>query len=262
MLFSAADWTSDPAKYKGCEKVVSSYVHQLSYLGEHSEVDKILEKYERSVINRDARFINYCQMRCFSKWVRGDLSSAVDWGKVGQRLKDSSNVDTHFDIDHTLALAQRDAGEPELALTVFLVGRKLSDVVDPEELDELRGGAHYGNIGRSLHLMGQIDSALICYQKSALLIEKDSRREHFLHQGYIRAWIGELLFGRGQLRLAEVFYRAACLKWEKVFPEMAAKLSVIGEEIRKQTQSSARVADLELENIIRDWILGRDVDSG
>ncbi len=258
LLLATADWTKDHAKYKGFEKVIGSHIYQLSYLGEHTEVDWILDKYSRTVLNRDTRYINYCEMRCISKWVRGDFSSAVEWGTIGRDLKISSGVDTHDNIEHMLALALRDAGEPELALPVFLSGRKLSEVTDPEELDEIRGGAHYGNIGRCLHLMGQIDTALVCYQKSALLIEKDSRREHILNQGYIRAWIGELLFGRGQHRIAEVFYRAAYLKWERTFPERASKLLVIVAEIRKGISQLSHISDSELEKHCRDWILGRN----
>jgi len=55
-----------------------------------------------------------------------------------------------------LALAERDAGHPEAALPVFLDGRAQSEVIDAEELDETRGGEHYGNIGRCLHFMGRL----------------------------------------------------------------------------------------------------------
>jgi tetratricopeptide (TPR) repeat protein len=245
LLLSAVDWAKDYEKYKAFEKVFNSQIDQLSYLGEHVEVDQLLDKYERTVVNRDTRYINYCEMRCTSRWVRGDFRLAVEWGTIGRDLKRSSGVDTQFDV--------------ELGLPVFLSARKLSEVTDPEELDETRGGAHYGNIGRCLHLMGQIDSALVCYQKSALLIEKDSRREHVLNQGYIRAWIGELLFGRAQYRIAEVFYRAAYSKWERIFPERASKLLVIIQEIRKRNSQFPRIPDVELEKYCRDWILGRNM---
>lgn len=52
-------------------------------------------------------------------------------------------MDTTHDVSHTLALALRDAGKSEEALPIFLEGRQLSEVVDPEELDEQRGGAYY-----------------------------------------------------------------------------------------------------------------------
>lgn len=135
-------------------------------------------------------------------------------GERGQALRRASGVDTAFDLEHNLALANRDAGHPELALDTFLQGRALTDVLDPDELDESRGGAHYGNIGRCLHFMGQIDSALVCYQKSALLLEK-YEVEGILKQGFIRRWIGELLIAKGQYTLGAYFLEAARLRWKK-----------------------------------------------
>src|SRR5450432_918836 len=103
---------------------------------------------------------------------------------------------------YTLALAERDSGRPEVALPIFLGGRSLSEVIDPEELDEQRRGHHYGNIGRCLHFMGQVEPALVCYQKSALILERRSASGNVLNKGYVRMWIGELLYGRGELTLA------------------------------------------------------------
>jgi len=261
LLLAAADWTSEHGKLQRFEKVFNSYIHTLEFLGERAEADTFLERYEQTLAAKDARYINYCEMRCFSYWIRGDFRSAVEWGEKGDNLKSSTGVDTQFDVAYTLALARREAGEPELALPIFLRGRNLSEVLDRDELAEDRGGAHYGNIGRCLHLMGQIDSALSCYQKSALLIEKDSQREHVLNQGYVRAWIGELLLARQQLRLAEVFCRAAYLKWEHIFPERALKTLIISQQIRSQIASALPIDDSNVEDICIDWILGRNIDS-
>jgi hypothetical protein len=68
--------------------------------------------------------------------------------------------------------------------------------------------------------MGQIDAALICYQKSAILVEKS---RHVVNQGFIRQWIGELLVSRQQFGLAALFFRAAYLKWEHASPPRASR---------------------------------------
>src|SRR5262249_8668622 len=161
----------------------------------------------------------------------GDFLEAIRWGRLGDDLARASGVDTKADVTHALALAERDAGRPESALPVFLAGRPLSEVIDPEELDESRGGAHYGNIGRCLHLMGQTDEALVCYQKSALLIEKNPILENVLDQGFIRLWIAELLVGRRQFWLASNFFRAAQLKWRDTAPPRAEKVKLFLDEI-------------------------------
>lgn len=239
----------------------NAQIRILSDLGEYREVDRLLEQYELTVPERDARYINYCDKRCYSLWARGDFSAAVTWGKMGKVLTQSVDVDTKFTVVHSLALAERDAGEPESALPVFLQGRSLSRVIDPEELDESLVGEHYGNIGRCLHFMGQVEAALICYQKSALLIEKDPARENVLNQGYARQWIGELLVAREQFRLAGVFFRAAYLKWEHVSPPRAAKARLLAQEIESRASRALPVERRNVERICLDWIMGRSVDA-
>jgi tetratricopeptide (TPR) repeat protein len=236
-------------------------VRILSYLGEHVEVDVLLDGYERTFVSKDARYISYCEMRSFTKWVRGQFTEAVEWGRTGDELKSSSGVDTFHDVSHTLALALRDAGNPEEALPIFLGGQPLSTVVDPEELDDKRGGAYYGNIGRCLHFMGQIDTALVCYQKSALLVEKDLTHERIQNQGYIRLWIAEILVARGQLRLAHVFSRAAFLKWEHVYPAKASTATQLADQIGNRLPQRDQLDDVKFERICLDWILGRSVDA-
>lgn len=264
LLLSSIDWVTEHERFKPFEGLFKSQVRILSYLGEVKEVDSLLDQYERTVPNRDTRYINYCEMRCFSNWVRNDFAAAVQWGKIGEALVKSSDVDSTFayGIAHSLALAERDAGRPESALPFFLDGRPLSDLVDPTELDEERREDHYGNVGRCLHFMGQIESALVCYQKSALLIERNPATESVMNQGYIRTWIGELLMGREEFRLAYVFLRAANRRWQQVAPPKEASVAALLKQIEARVGGPLHIKDEEAEKLCRDWILGRDVDIG
>jgi hypothetical protein len=143
-VLAVADWVTDHGKWRGVDHVISTQVRILSNLGEIEEVDRLLEKYELSVPERDARYINYADARCYSKWVRGDFTTAIRWGKIGVDLKSASGVDTQYDASHNLALAERDAGTPEKALSEFLEARPLAEVLDPDELEESRGGPTTG----------------------------------------------------------------------------------------------------------------------
>lgn len=174
LLFTDPSWPEALGNVRNLDVVLSSQARTLTYLGENGEVDALLGAYERSIPDRDARYILYCDMRCHAHWFRGDFEAAIKWGKRGQELKETSGVDTRYTAAHDLALAERDSGHPESALAVFLEGRSLPEVIDPDELDEKWKGHYYGNIGRCLHFMGQIDAALVCYQKSALLLEAGS----------------------------------------------------------------------------------------
>jgi tetratricopeptide (TPR) repeat protein len=260
LLLSANDWAKEHHTFKNFEIVFRTHVRLLAYLGEYSEVDDLLEKYETTVPHKDARYINFCEMRCFFEWVREDFTASVKWGRMGKSLK-LSGVDTQYDVSHSLALAERDSGLPDSALPVFLEGRSLAEVVDPDELEEQRNGPHYGNVGRCLHLMGQIDTALSCYQKSALLLEKTPNQFHVINQGFIRAWIGELLVAREQFKLAEVFLRAAHHKWKNVYPPKAAAVLQLARQVRKRIPASNGIDDSKVEKICLDWIVGRNLDA-
>jgi tetratricopeptide (TPR) repeat protein len=261
MVLSSFDWAAEHHRFREFDAIVESQVEIVSHLGEYGEADALLDQYETTVPDKNARYIGYCRLRCLTNWVRGEFIEAIRWGKIGRDLKGTADVDVNVDIAHYLALAERDAGRPESALPVFLGGRALSDVLDPDELDGQRGGPHYGNIGRCLHFMGQIDNALVCYQKSAVLVEKQLLFEHVLNQGYIRFWIGELLAARRQLKLAQVFLRAACAKWETAAPPKASKARLLLGQVEARAGLSVEIDDEGAERVCLDWIAGRPVES-
>ena len=204
----------------------------------------------------------YCQMRCNAYWVRNDFVKAIEWGNTGVNLTRSSDVDSKFAqvMEYTLALAERDAGQPESALPIFLRGRLLSEVVSPQELDEQRGEHHYGNVGRCLHFMGQIESALICYQKSALLIERNPRTENVINQGYIRTWIGELLLGHEEFITAYIFLWEAARRWQQVAPPKVTSVASLIKQIEPRLGGPVEIQDGDAEDLCRDWILGRELN--
>ena len=142
LLLSGVDWVTEHPKYDQFELVFKSNIRSLAHLGEIEEVDFLLSQYEQTVPHRDARYIGYCEMRCYVLWFRSAFSEAVEWGGTARRLLEaSSGLDSKFAhlMMHTLALVERDAGHPEIALETFLDGRALTDVIDPDELDEQRG---------------------------------------------------------------------------------------------------------------------------
>lgn len=92
MLLDAIDWVVTYNKYQVFDVVFRIHVHILSDLGEHQEVDRLLDKYEITVANKDTRYINYCDLRCYASWVRGEFESAIVWGQRGQELKTSERL--------------------------------------------------------------------------------------------------------------------------------------------------------------------------
>jgi tetratricopeptide (TPR) repeat protein len=257
LLFRSVDW-EEHDKYKNFDQVFNTFFEILVKFGRTVEYEPLLEKYAATVPLKNARYVNYCNLQCYMHWVNAAYAKAIEWGVRGKELKDRSNVDTQFSTNHYLALAQRDSGVIDPALPYFLAGRKLEDVIDVDELDEGRGGHHYGNIGRCLHLMGQIEPALICYRKSAVLIEKDRELNHIENKAFIREWIGELLLMKNEMCLAKTFLEAAKLKWELVGPSRAPDIEKILLSIRDKTLGCESLEGENIERFCIAWIFGRE----
>ncbi|WP_158789042.1 SIR2 family protein [Granulicella sp. L46] len=260
LLLNSFDWVNENRKHDGFVTVFDAHIDALSYLGAFSEVDGLLDQFEQTVQEKDAKFVSYCAMRCHTEWVRGEFSQAVEWGRRGRDLEKASGSDGTSGIAHRLALAERDAGAPELALPVFLGGVRLSHAISPGSLDEERDGAFYGNVGRCLDFMGQIDTALICYQKSAILIEKDARNEHVMNQGYIRRWIGELLLSKGDEELGAIFLEAARRKWEFASPQRASQIEKLQLDVAPAVQQRLHSSTAKPEEVVLNWIKGKSKD--
>jgi tetratricopeptide (TPR) repeat protein len=260
LLFNSVEWVENHREYKGFDEVFAAYVRMLSHLGEYSEADDLLEKYAMTVLEKDSRYIRYCDMRCYNKWLRGDYQGAITWGQMGKRLAESTGVDTSTDISLNLALAERDSGKPEVALTTFLGALKLSELIDPDEFDESVGSHHYGNIGRCLHLMGQVEPALVCYQKSAIFLEKELHAHSLMNQGYIRLWIGELLVARKQPRVGLAFLHAACGKWELIAPPKVQEIHKLMYHVKRRELLEFCSSPDECESIAKNWISGQQSD--
>jgi hypothetical protein len=106
--------------------------------------------------------------------------------------------------------------------------------------------------------MGQIDAALICYQKSAILIEKNTLNQRVLNQGFIRFWAGELLAAKGERKLARTLLRAAYLKWRHISPSRASQAITLAQQIQsRHNEPMDAVEDRKVEGVVLDWILSR-----
>jgi tetratricopeptide (TPR) repeat protein len=166
-LLQSSDWAA-LKKINHFDELLATFVEIQALTGNIEECTRTLEAYGTTLDGEDARYINYCDINCYMHWVNGDFLTAIKWGTEGEELKERSNVDTNFDTSHNLALARRDAGFIEPALRHFLNGKKLTEVIAEKAATKSFSAPSYGNVGRCLHLMSQIEPALSCYRKSAL----------------------------------------------------------------------------------------------
>src|SRR5258708_490212 len=256
LTLSSLNWVADHHRFTHFEDVFWAHIRNLSYLGSSAEVDDLLGSYAKTLGGKDSRYIGFCEMKCYEAWVLGDYATALEWGRSGRQLKDVSGVDTHYALVQTLALVERDAGNPEAALPMFLSGHAIEEIIDANRFVTNISGQLYGNIGRCLQFMGQVESALVCYQKSALLLERKPTQEHVINQGFIRAWLGELLAVREEFQLAAIFLRAAHLKWEAVAPPRAERIALMLEQIKRRLKDPGDMSNLDVEKICLNWIMG------
>lgn len=220
LLMMSNTWSEDSLP-KHFDSVFTSLFDAVAAMGRDYQCQALKEMYADTISHKNARYINYCDIMCGYYWIRGDYFSSMKWGVEGVELKKTSNVDTAFDASHHLALAQRDSGAVDAALNYFLKGKPLQSVTVDQPPEKSVGGAYYGNIGRCLHFMGQINQAMICYKKSALVIEDEITAASLANKGYIRQWVGEMAYSKGDRRLASACFSAAAVCWELIAPPKA-----------------------------------------
>jgi hypothetical protein len=106
------------------------------------------------------------------------------------------------------------------------------------------------------NVMGQIDPALICYRKSALVLQK-SQRPHAENQAFIRTWVGELLIMKGEFCSAKAFLEAAEQKWKPVSPVRESAVRQTLTEIEFQTRDCPPMGVSDAERYVVAWINDR-----
>jgi len=205
-LFSSIDWQIGYSKYKEFDGVLVALIKCLTHLGEYEDADDLLDKFEQTIPQKTARYILFCDTKCDSLWLRKSYDRAKEWGEKGVKLKQSTNVDTEHDCEHTLALVRRDSGRPNEAIEYFLKNNDLEKLLDPNDITAHDQGTTLGNVGRCLQKMGRPDDALICYKKSAKALEGETGSTRMDNQAYAREWIGEVLLELEQFELAYCFF--------------------------------------------------------
>jgi tetratricopeptide (TPR) repeat protein len=256
-LLSNVSWRSASTDYKKFHEVLIALIECYVHLGRDAEALSLLDDYGKLFEDRkDARYIGYCDIRCYSHWFMDDFDSAVGWGTTGRDLKQRTGVDTAHDCRHHLALAQRDAGQVDEALKYFLNVHTLDSVLLDDTIIKDRTGEFYGNIGRCLQLQGRFADALLCYRKSAQLLEQNERVS-WLNQAYARQWIGEVFFALHQMDEAHYFLLAAKKKWRSIAPSRAVVVEELLEDLIRSPGSHEIRAVVDPEFACEDWIYAK-----
>ncbi|RQS48086.1 NB-ARC domain-containing protein [Burkholderia sp. Bp8986] len=254
-VFEMADWQHQCAASPKFSKLWSVAVKLMAELGMSDRAAALLERYESSIQGRGGQYVNLCNTRCYKLWFEGQFEEAMYWGEMGVTLKASTEADIVYDCQHNLALARRDHGRIDEAMQYFLEDMSEDMLLNSDHIDKHRNGSFYGNIGRCYHLSGKLDEALICYKKSAILLEDGSGS--VTNRGYIRHWVGEALKDKGRLEEAGVFFRAAYEIWKGLVPRRANSIEDALEQLfddHPSLQAIEKLPPWRLENRFLQWI--------
>ena len=219
-IMTELDWSSPMVQGAKCLQFLFTTAESLMELGRFVEADSLLNRIEQTLPGKTAAYIGLCSARCYSYWLRENYERAIYWGECGINLQ-KSGITTSFDCSNNLALAKRDSGDIDSALTFFLKGYSLVDVLDEKIPVEQISGAFYGNIGRCLFKRGDFVDALTCYSISQANLAAETSSQSLANQGYAHLWIGDALEKQSDWHNAYLFYKRAFYLWSKLKPVKA-----------------------------------------
>lgn len=160
-------------------------------------------------------------------WLAEDYEEAIRYGRLGADLKRRSGADVHVDVEHALALALRDTKNTDNlqeALAIFLDGNSMEGLLLNEDT-ETQSMAFYGNIGRCLQFMEQLDNAMQFYRMSLESGAPDDDDATSYNKAYAFWWIGEVFDARQEPFAAAHFFRYAQTIWLRNSPPLARKMA-------------------------------------
>jgi tetratricopeptide (TPR) repeat protein len=251
MLLEAVEWETAATKYETFDHVVSVTAAAFEQLGDREGAEDLMKRHEGTIPQKTVRYIRHCDMRAYTAWLREDYASSIDWATRGVALKRDTNVDTSFDCEHTLALAQRDSGLAEVALEFFLNGETVDELIAGAS-SSLKGGTVYGNAGRCLQDIGDDAKALVLYRYALKILERDSSSLSRSNKSFGRRWVAEILAKQGQLELAEAFYLDSIRLLGSWAPVRARK---VVEDLRLlHPDSAAYMSEAKAIKMVSKWI--------
>ena len=255
-LFLSLNWAEACSSYKDFDKIFERCLKCMIETG-HEETEKFLRRYEAAIPGKSSQFILLCDLRCYADWHAERYDLAIQWGEQGSLLKEQTDVDTNYSTKHHLALSLRDSGRIDEAIESFLEGESLEVVVIPGKKIQGENAAFYGNIGRCLFLDGRLDKALVCYVKSAQMLEESRDHSDRVNKGYIRCWIADLLIQREEFELAAASYRASIFVWDDSSPPRATQAKGKLEKLvadHPELRTYIDELDFKVEGIYTRWL--------
>lgn len=218
-LFSTIDWRKAILEeYLYFHEQLREFIWISIHMG-RSEVESFLEQYLSLISGKSIQYLSYCDLQCYYHWFNGDFNTSISWGEKGMQLKEASNIEAGFELEHNLNLAYRDSRVKEnvmKALNFFLKGDSIEEVLSLEKPDGRNEGTFFGNVGKCYEYLGEHELALSCYKKSFIFLSQVKTSNTVVNIGYAAVWIGDYLSDVKANKVgALMFYKFAARIWEK-----------------------------------------------
>jgi tetratricopeptide (TPR) repeat protein len=219
LILDQVDWSSEEMQSSDeFHSIVEASLITLIEYKREIEARVYLQKYQHSIHKGTVAHVRFCKAASYLEWYLGNYKQAIDLASEGSKLKEESNIDTKYDCSNTLALALRDSGKYDEALSIFEPEQTIEEVLEDDHRTSGKSADFYGNFGRCLQFKGQIENALQSFVKSADLLQGQHSSTEVLNRGYAALWIGELLESKRDFSNAYLFYKQAANIWYKRAP--------------------------------------------
>ncbi|ELV8723334.1 hypothetical protein QNE44_003482, partial [Vibrio harveyi] len=225
LLLSSITWSKrNIEKFDNFYPLMSFIIKCLVEYGDDEQALNFINKYESIIDKKEESYIRLCDIKSYRHWFKCEFSEAINVCEEAVYLLEKGDQGDKFSIAHTLALAQRDTGEPkeiDKALDYFRGTTALEELVSTQVPAKSGDGPMLGNIGKCMYLKGNVKGALICYAKSYYYLFECDSHNRLINLGYASFWLADLLLEVGNNEAAYYFYRFAFESWSSSSPVLA-----------------------------------------
>src|SRR5262249_40632293 len=133
-------------------------VTTIKTLAEHkreNQARQYLDRFDGTTQGTVSR-LRYYKAASYVEWILGNFNAAIRLAREGIKLK-TQDIDTDFDTRNELALALRDHGDWDEALTVFAPDLTVENILTDDQEHAVRGASFYGNVGRCLQFKSDLE---------------------------------------------------------------------------------------------------------
>jgi tetratricopeptide (TPR) repeat protein len=249
-VLSGAEWRVLLEESKRFRKFLGGVLATMTYFGKHDRVDHWLNHYASQVTRGGADSVVIASSRAFDAWFRKDYDQSLSFAQEAKERHATVDVDLDTTPETIYALALRDSGKLELALPELLEGLSLSDALAGTGT---KSGQYYGNLGRCLHMGGNIDDALRAYK--ACYKQFGDLDATGVNAGWLRQWVGEALQVKGQLPEAFACYLAAKSLWKMTSPVLLRGAENCIQNLMEHERGLREedLPDWKAERVFRQW---------